>query len=114
MNGLSGVYLGNGWVLTANHVGIGPMTLGNVIYPAALGSGVRLEHSAGVPTDLLLFQLASDPGLDTLPIAVTSPPLAAQAILIGRGCDRGAAGVRPSTASRSGSGTAGGRQGRIL
>ena len=91
VNGLSGVYVGNGWVLTANHVGVGPMTLGSVTYPVVPGSSVRLEHSAGVPTDLLLFRLISDPGLDPLPIAVTSPPVSTQAILIGRGCDRGAA-----------------------
>ena len=89
VNGLSGVYLGDGWVLTANHVGTGPITLGGVSYPVVPGSSMRLEHSPGVLTDLLLFQLISDPGLDPLPIAVTSPPLSAEAILIGRGCERG-------------------------
>lgn len=89
VNGLSGVYLGDGWVLTANHVGTGPITLGGVSYPVVPGSSVRLEHTPGVLTDLLLFRLISDPGLTTLPIAATPPPLSTQAILIGRGRDRG-------------------------
>ena len=90
LNGLSGVYLGDGWVLTANHVGTGPITLGGVSYPVVPGSSVRLEHTPNVLTDLLLFRLISDPGLSTLPIAATPPPLSAQAILIGLGHDRGA------------------------
>ena len=88
---LSGVYLGDGWVLTANHVGTGPITLGGVSYPVVPGSSMRLEHSAGVLTDLLLFRLIADPGLATLPIAVTSPPVSTQAVLMGRGRNRGAA-----------------------
>lgn len=91
VNGLSGVYIGDGWVLTANHVGTGPITLGGVSYPVVPNSSVRLEHTAGVLTDLLLYRLISDPGLDTLPIAATPPPLSTEAILIGLGRDRGAA-----------------------
>lgn len=89
MNGLSGVYLGDGWVLTANHVGTGPLTLNGVSYPVVPNSSVRLEHAPGVLTDLLLFRLISDPGLSTLPIAAAPPPLGAEAILIGFGRDRG-------------------------
>jgi hypothetical protein len=43
-----------------------------------------------VPTDLRLFRLVSDPGLSTLPIAAVSPPLTSEALLIGRGRNRGA------------------------
>ncbi len=89
LNGLSGVYLGDGWVLTANHVSAGPITLNGVIYAMVPDSSVRLEHTPGVLTDLLLFRLISDPGLTALPIAATPPPLATGATLIGFGRDRG-------------------------
>ena len=88
MNGLTGVYVGDGWVLTANHVGTGPLTLDGVTYPAVLNSTVRLEHTPGVFTDLRLYRLVSDPGLTTLPIASVSPALSTEAFLIGRGRDR--------------------------
>ena len=90
VNGLTGVYLGDGWVLTANHVGTGPITLGGVSYPVVANSTVRLQHTPGVYTDLRLFQLVADPGLTTLPVASTSPPRYSEALLIGRGRNRGA------------------------
>ena len=90
VNGLTGVYVGDAWVLTANHVGTGPLSLGGVAYPVVANSTVRLEHTAGVFTDLRLYRLVSDPGLTTLPIASVSPPLGSEALLIGRGRDRGA------------------------
>jgi hypothetical protein len=90
VNGLTGVYLGDGWVLTANHVGVGPLVLGSTTYPAVTGSGVTLQHTAGVYTDLRLFRLVSDPGLSTLPIGTSSPPSSTQMLMIGRGRNRGA------------------------
>jgi hypothetical protein len=88
---LTAVYLGDAWVLTANHVGTGPITLGGVTYPVVANSSVRLAHTQTplVLTDLLMFRLVSDPGLETLPIAASSPPVTTEALLIGRGRDRG-------------------------
>ena len=43
VNGLSGVYLGNGWVLTAGHVGSGPMVFGGVTYSPGPGSFQKLS-----------------------------------------------------------------------
>jgi len=70
----SGVYLGNGWVLTAGHVGAGNFQLGGPtgpIYDAA-GPGQGLHGSTA---DVWLFQISSSPSLPSLNIA-TSPPTA--------------------------------------
>jgi len=89
IGGLTGVYLGDGWVLTANHVGMNTFSLGGILYPPVPGSSVRLEHTPGVFTDLLLFRIVADPGLAPLPIATSTPAIAAPAILVGRGRNRG-------------------------
>lgn len=89
INGLSGVYLGGGWVLTANHVGIGPIALDGVSYAAAPESGIRLEHTPGVPTDLLLFRLIADPNLPSLPVPGVAPTLGSATTIVGFGRDRG-------------------------
>ena len=44
--GLTAIYLGNGWVLTANHVGIGDVTFDGILYPAVADSYIRLENEA--------------------------------------------------------------------
>ena len=40
--GLSAIYLGNGVVLTANHVGAGDVSFGGTVYPYLPGTAVRL------------------------------------------------------------------------
>lgn len=89
--GLSAVYLGNGWVLTANHVATGPLTLAGVPHAVVPSSAVRLAHAPGVPTDLKLFRLATDPGLPSLAISASPPALGEAVTLIGNGRNRGAA-----------------------
>ena len=42
----SAVYLGDGWVLTANHVSVGSVTLGGVYHAAVPGTTVQLELHA--------------------------------------------------------------------
>jgi hypothetical protein len=91
VNGLSGVYLGEGWVLTANHVGTGSLSLGGVLHAAVPGSTVRLLHSSpSAYTDLRMFRLVTDPGLPSLAVATSPPALDAPAILMGYGRNRGA------------------------
>jgi len=89
INGLSGVYLGNGWVLTAWHVGSGPVLLGGVSYPVVPGSHTRLSNSGGSPADLALLKIAGDPGLPSLSISSTRVPAGSVVTLIGHGKDRG-------------------------
>ena len=56
-NGLSCVYLSDGWVLTANHVGAADATFGGVTYPWLASSGVRLHNPDNSYADLLLFHI---------------------------------------------------------
>ncbi|MCH2186624.1 S1 family peptidase [Myxococcota bacterium] len=91
INGLSGVYLGKGWVLTAWHVGSGPVLLGGVSYPMVPGSHTRLSHSAGSPPDLALLKIAGDPGLPDLSISSARVSAGSEVLLIGHGKDRGEA-----------------------
>jgi hypothetical protein len=72
----TGVYLGNRWVLTANHVGPGPITLTNgTTYQMAPGTGQQLVNKlvsgSTTPTDLFLYQLTTDPGLPWVNLATT-------------------------------------------
>jgi len=87
---LSGVYVGNGWVLTANHVGVAPITLGGTTYQPYAHPGVRLFTSTGVPADLRMFKIDGDPGLPMLPIASTAPGLNSSVVMYGHGLSRGA------------------------
>jgi hypothetical protein len=89
-NGLSAVYLGNGWVLTANHVGAGDSSFENVLYPWAIGSDVRLQNPDDSDADLLMFRLELPfPPLPDLPIASAAPANDASLVMIGNGRNRG-------------------------
>ena len=91
VNAATGTYLGNGWVLTANHVGAGAFTLAGTTYSYD-GRSVRLTNASdGSPTDLLLFHLqGSLPLLPTIHLA-TSSPLGATVELVGYGYNAGSA-----------------------
>jgi hypothetical protein len=91
LSGLSSVYLGDGWVLTANHVSVNPVTLGGVDHAPVPGTTIRLEHTAGVYTDLKLFRLVTDPGLPALSIAASPPSVNEPVVMIGHGRNRGTA-----------------------
>jgi hypothetical protein len=92
-NGLTCVYLGHGWVLTANHVGAGDAYFGNVLYPWQIGSDVQLRNPDNSYADLRLFHL--QPPFPALPdIAIASTTASSSVIhplyLIGNGRNRGA------------------------
>lgn len=53
----SGVYLGNGWVLTCNHVGSGAFTLNGNTYNAAGPIQNTFTNSSGQVADLSLFKI---------------------------------------------------------
>lgn len=91
VNGLSGVYLGNGWVLTANHVGVGDIIFGGVTYPPVPASKHRIVGSGPNPPDLALLRMVGDPGLPTTALVSSAPPPGSQVVMIGRGLNRGAA-----------------------
>ena len=71
----SAIYLGNGWIMTASHVGIGTTftTASGQVYSTAGGNGAyRLtDPTTGQPADIILYQLApaNRPSLPTLNLA---------------------------------------------
>ncbi len=86
VNGASGVYLGNGWVITAGHVGSGNFTLGGVTYSILAGSTVSIGTA-----DIVLFQITTVPTLPALTIRSTALSTASYSttgstvVLIGNG-----------------------------
>ncbi|MBW2697523.1 MAG: trypsin-like peptidase domain-containing protein [Deltaproteobacteria bacterium] len=88
LNGLTGVYLGNGWVLSAWHVGEATFVIGGATYQPVPGSLTRPTGPGADPPDLMLMKIDGDPGLPTLPIASMSPQKGADVILVGNGRSR--------------------------
>ncbi len=92
VNGLTGVYVGNGWVLTANHVGEGATLLLGETYEPVPGSSVRFQNPDSSLADLIAYKLlGSDPPLPFLTIADTAPILDTLIVIIGNGRNRGTA-----------------------
>ena len=89
--GASCVYLGNGWVITAAHVGLGAATFNGVSYNDVPNSYTRLVEP-GKPAqsvDLCMFQLQSNPvGLNQLTVSSTEPASNSQIVAIGYGVGR--------------------------
>jgi hypothetical protein len=90
----TGVYLGDGWVLTAAHVGGGSIVLNGGTYAMLAGSGTQLtnggEPGRNALTDLYMFCLATTPvGIGGVTIAQTATGSAAAVTMIGSGRDRG-------------------------
>lgn len=94
VNNGSAVYLGNRWAITATHVWTGPTTFNGTTYQIVPGSEVTLSNNGAAGrtayTDLVLYQLAADPGLPSLTIASSTPGAASPVTMIGAGRDRGA------------------------
>lgn len=92
VGGASGIYLGNRWVLTANHVASSmpaSANFGGVNYNTQAGTHVRLQNPSGYGlsqfTDIVMFRLQSAPPLPELPITVGTPATNAELMMIGRG-----------------------------
>lgn len=92
VGGASGIYLGNRWVLTANHVaGSLPASanFGGLSYSTQAGTHVRLQNPSGSGlsefTDIVLFRLQSAPPLPSLPLTTAMPAPDAELMMIGRG-----------------------------
>jgi len=92
--GLNGVYLGYGWVLTAAHVGAGPIEIGGTTYPDVPGSTVWIQHSGAIYADLIAYRIHPAPrGVAALEIPTSTAPIGADVRMIGWGLSRGAATV---------------------
>lgn len=68
---LTVVYLGNGWVLTARHVGAGTSVFGGVEHPRANDErfSVRDPDAAAPLADLILYRIEEPAGLEAVPLA---------------------------------------------
>ena len=91
VNGASCVYLGNGWVITASHVGTGQVTFGSASYDALAGSYTRLYEPSNPlqATDLCMFKLQTDPvGLSAVTITSTALASGSSIDAIGYGMNR--------------------------
>lgn len=91
LNGLSGVYVRNGWVLTASHVGTGSFVLGGTAYPPLAGSTVRFQNPDESLADLIAFKLATKPPIPDVALADAPIALETPLTLVGNGRNRGAA-----------------------
>lgn len=89
LNSASAIYLGNRWILTASHVGSGTVVLGGNAY-APTGPVTQLQNPDNSFTDLILFQISTDPGLPSLVISPTAPVLGNDLVMIGNGANRNA------------------------
>ncbi len=100
-NGANYVYLGNGWVLTARHVGAGPVHLSTGSFSPIASQNYVIQNpppakvgglTLTAETDLLLFRINGDPGLPSLSIATQSPPSTgtngSQVLFVGTGRTR--------------------------
>ncbi|MGC3989168.1 MAG: trypsin-like peptidase domain-containing protein [Chthoniobacteraceae bacterium] len=72
VNGAGGVYLGNGWVLTAAHVGGGDFTLAGTTYSMIANSTQSVTNSSGT-ADFVLFKISTTLTLPALTISSTAP-----------------------------------------
>ena len=70
VNGASATYLGNGWVITAAHVGAGDFVLNGTTYNLISGTTTSLT---GGSFDIVLFQVSSPPSLPALTISYLPP-----------------------------------------
>jgi len=90
---LNAVYVGYGWVMTASHVGISPVSeviLDGVSYSVQTSSRVVIDHDATHEADLHVFRISPEPAfLPVLPIRSSTPSLNTAVTLIGRGWNQG-------------------------
>lgn len=92
-NNASVIYLGNQWVMTANHVASSlpsSVLFGGTSYNTQSGSWQHLTNTGlggglTLNTDIVLFRLSSDPGLPTLSLASSTPTIGQDVMMIGNG-----------------------------
>ncbi len=92
VNGSSGIYLGDRWVMTAAHVaGSLPAnaSFGGTTYTTEAGSFHRINNPTGsglsTLTDIVVFRLGTAPPLSNLSIASIPPTVGSDVTMIGNG-----------------------------
>jgi hypothetical protein len=90
IGGTTGVYLGDGWVITAAHAGAGEIWLDGAKYPPVPGSWAPLHGAGpGKAPDLGLFRVDPHPALPQLLISRRTPQIGEPLMLVGCGHGRG-------------------------
>lgn len=89
--GDSAVYLGGGWVVTANHSGVGAVYFDGVRYEAIPESAVQIQHDETQGTDILLFQIENPPPLPALMLPTAPIGVGEPVVMIGNGNNRAVA-----------------------
>jgi len=84
-SGLTVIYVGNGWILTAAHVPFGNVTMGGVSYSGVANSRVTIGSA-----DLAAWELESPPDLPPLSIRANVPSVGDEILLVGHGLSRSA------------------------
>ncbi len=95
--GITAVYLGNGWALTASHGNVqdtGTLSLPSGTWQVEDGSQIVLDHDPGANqvADLMLFRIEGNPALPALPplpIRPGTPGVGDEVVMMGRGFHRG-------------------------
>jgi hypothetical protein len=110
------VYLGNNWMLTADHVTSGATSLDGQVHPWIPGSEVRFTLEGGTCppwpascstlSDLEVYKIQGDVDLAALPIRSATPITSANVVMVGNGLNRGIA-IRACTPPRDGWGWGG-------
>lgn len=80
----SGVYLQDGWVLTANHVGADDIIFSETTYTYDTGTPTQRIGS----TDLLLFKILNPPSMSDVVISSTRPTGGSEVFMMGFGKGR--------------------------
>jgi hypothetical protein len=89
--GLTVVYLGEGWVLTARHVGARDVEIDGEVYRKASDSVVEIYNEDRTVADLIAYRILGNPELPDLPpleISESTPSKGAFAILAGAGHEK--------------------------
>jgi hypothetical protein len=87
--GLTCVYLGGGWVLTARHAGVNDLTLEGKRYTADPKSKQVIPTEDRTRPDLLLFRIEPTPVLPTLALSKSPPEIGSSVVMVGKGHGRG-------------------------
>jgi len=88
VGGLTGVYLGDGWVLTASHVTDGPIELQGITYQPVAGSKVFFQKPPGSTADLIVYRIQGPPPLPSLVLSGATPGVTDEVTMIGNGWSR--------------------------
>jgi hypothetical protein len=88
----TGIYLGDRWMLSAAHVGVSSVVFPELgTFEPIASTRYQLSNPPGrrltKPADLILFQLANDPGLPPLDVLSTTPSVGTEVRVVGDGLD---------------------------